>query len=372
MLKGWKDDVRKRERWNITRDRWLEWCPLLREACLVNEDLREANLYFADLRKSNLVLANLSGAKLSGAQLGGAELWNADLGKADFSGADLDGADIHSADLSGADLRAAGLRGANFGGANLSGTNLCGADLSGANFGGANLSGADLRSAYLHAANLCDANLSGTDLVGAIGMRLDGTDIRGARFSPNADEPWHHVRRGYTGGKFFFHLLLLVIFFGSMGLRTAMWAGVNRAQTAVVNAAQRLDDAAEKTKATHPDLAVAMSEASRELAKVKETFTEDTRTYRIWQVLLGLDRGPWACVLAVLLLVYNAGRGWLTYTVGAMREEEERSGFAPYWKDYKRAWYLHHYVMRWLILIAATSFAYHAYFWLTAKVVLPG
>lgn len=312
MLKGWKEEPHKRDQWNLTRMQWQYWRPLLR-----NADLKLTNLGKASLTWANLHAANLWWAKLSGAGLEEADLREANLEWADLTGA-----------------------------------NLTRANLTRANLTGANLAGADLRQVR--------------------GMRLDGNDIREVRFPPNVDEAWHHVRRGYTGTKFFFHLLLITIFFGSMGLRAAMWAGVNRAQTAVVNAAQRLDDAAEKAKATHPDLAVAMGEASRELAKVKETFTEDTRTYRIWQVLLGLDRGWTACVLAVLLLVYNAGRGWLTYTVGAMREEEERSGFAPYWKDYKRAWYLHHYVMRWLILIAATSFAYHAYFWLTAKVVLPG
>lgn len=151
-----------------------------------------------------------------------------------------------------------------------------------------------------------------------------------------------------------------------------MWVGVNRAQTAVVHAAERVDAAAQTAQATHPDLAAAMQDAAREIGNVTQTFTKTTNTYQVWQVLTGLDRGWGACALAILLLLYNIGRGWLTYQLGAMREESDRSGFAPYWKDYKLAWYTHHYLMRWLMLIAVLSFAYHAWFWLTATVVLPG
>ena len=203
-------------------------------------------------------------------------------------------------------------------------------------------------------------------------MRLDGNDVRDVRFPPNTSEAWHTVRREYTGTKFFFHLLLLTVFFGSMGLRAAMWVGVNRAQAAVVHAAERVDTAAKTARTTHPDLASVIQDSAQELAKVTQTFTESTNPYQVWQVLLGLDRGWGACALAVVLLLYNIGRIWLTYQIGALREESDRSGFAPYWKDYKRAWYAHHYVMRWLMFVAVLSFVYHAWFWLTAPVVLPG
>ena len=53
----------------------------------------------------------------------------------------------------------------------------------------------------------------------------------------------------------------------------------------------------------------------------------------IWRVLLQLDRGPLAAFLALSLIVYNALRALLTWGVGLMRDEEERSGLTPPWRS---------------------------------------
>lgn len=347
MLCMWRQKPGKRAHWNKAREQWPEWLPLLNGHSLAGFDLSNANLSGANLSESNLDNATLTGANLSKSDLSAATLREANLIRSDLSSAYLCGADLSDTTLFKA--------------------NLAGAVLHGAKLDDANISLADLRMAMLRF-----ASIKGVRLDGVRGMRLDGNDIREVRFPPNTSEAWHVIRRAYTGTKFFFHLLLLVIFFGSMGLRTALWVGVNRAQAAVVNAAERLDVAAESVQVTTPDFAAAMHIAAHELSKVQETFTQDTSTYQVWQVLLGVDRGWWAFALAVLLVVYNIARVWLTYMVGALREESDRSGYAPYWADYKWAWYWHNYVMRWLIFFAFGSFAYHAWFWLTSAVVLPG
>ncbi len=217
-------------------------------------------------------------------------------------------------------------------------------------------------------------NLRHCTLAHVRNMRLDGNDLKEVRFPPNTSEAWHTVRRAYTGTKFFFHLIPLTAFLGGYAVRMMMWVGVNRAQVAIVHAADKLEAAAITAAAppTHPESAVILGDAARELSHLNQSLTQTTREYEVWQVLLGLDRGWSTCALAVVLIAYNILRGYLTHDVGAMRDESDRSGFAPYWKDYKRAWYVHTYLMRWLMLIALVSFLWHAWGWLRSPVWLPG
>ena len=105
-------------------------------------DLRNANLLNANLRGTDFHGANLHNANLSGACLLNADLRGADLSSANLSGACLLNADLHNADLSSANLLNADLRVAD-----LHDANLRGACLLNANLRGADLHNADLRSA---------------------------------------------------------------------------------------------------------------------------------------------------------------------------------------------------------------------------------
>jgi hypothetical protein len=62
---------------------------------------------------------------------------------------------------------------------------------------------------------------------------------------------------------------------------------------------------------------------------------------RIWQLLLGIDRGIGRFLLTTTLLLYNALRGYLTYRLGPLRDEEERTGQTPFWYDYWLLWRAH-------------------------------
>ncbi len=81
----------------------------LRDADLVNADLRDAQLPGADLRRANLGNAQLDGANLSGADLRFTSLLGASLRGADLRGARLEGTDLRQSDLSGAQLDAGAL-----------------------------------------------------------------------------------------------------------------------------------------------------------------------------------------------------------------------------------------------------------------------
>lgn len=378
MLVGWSEANDKLQDWNGVREMYQKhWKPQIQNISLNNYHFSGgnfSNIYFAMV---SFVNANISNCDFHHSSLGNVNFTGGNLTATNFNGCVLGSSVLTSvnarlarfvdAKMSRVIASSGVFRSCDFTNADLRSANLTNADFANAKF-----VGADLRRVDFSNARLTDADFADAKLDGAKHLRFDGNNIRGTQFSSNIDEAWHHVRRAYTGTKFFFHLLLLTVFLGGMGLRAIMWLGVNKAQTAVVEASKRLDEAAAQASTTNPEVSVAISHAASELGKVTATFTDDIRTYQVWQVLLGLDRGLGPCLLAIMLLLYNAGRGWLTYTVGAMREEEERSGYAPYWKDYRLAWYIHFYAMRYLILLAGLSFAYHAYFWLTAKVVLPG
>jgi hypothetical protein len=86
--------------------------------------------------------------------------------------------------------------------------------------------------------------------------------------------------------------------------------------------------------------------------------------------LVGWDKSWLQVALVFVLLLYNVLRGFLTFKVSLLREEEERSHYAPALSDYWRL-YQAHWVVRILLFVALVSFAYHAWHWLTQEVWLP-
>lgn len=297
----------KVKEWNAYRKEHSDWEPDLHEA-----DLRDANLIGAKLAFANLDSAGLSRAKLQVAKLAEANLITADLAAADLSGADLS-----------------------------------------------------------KVMNLSGANLGGAKLFNVKGLILDGHFIRDASFSPNASDAWSVLRRKYTGTAFLFHMMLLLAFVIPYAARTAMWVAVNRSQVAICNTAGRLQRAADKMieQQDQPTAAV-LRQIGDELAETEQSLTDKSRKWYVWQLLLAMDKGWGFCALAIALLLYNTGRGFLTRKVGAMRDEEERSGHAPAYYDYRRLFMLHR-VVTVLWYVSVFTFGFHFYEWMKAPVYLP-
>ena len=396
----------------------------LSEANLSGADLDEADLTRADLSGANLGEADLSGANLSGADLSGANHRAANLRAANLSGADLSEANLHmaylskanldgarlfmailtGADLSGAGLRDANLRAANLRGASLRGADLGGADLSAADLSAAGLSearlfmaiftGADLREASFKRANLHrarfggppgqgglarfgyvgarldNADFEGADLREARGLRLDNTHIRNAKFSPNVQEPWSILRRKYTGARLFFHLLFLTAFVVPYAARTFLWVGVNRTETVITETVNQLCATAEDLRDEDAPSAETFTRITEELDRARSLSVERWETWSVWQLLLGVDKGASFWILAGLLILYNLCRYLLTSLVGALRDEEERSGYSPEWKRYRWLFWAHQFVAA-LWYVALVSFAWHGWHWLATPVLLP-
>lgn len=346
------------------------------ERYFVGAHLSGANLAEKDLRWANFMQASLTGADLSKADLRYADFYGANLSKAKFGEANLSEEMYHAVHFDDADLSEADLTRANLTGAWLYKAKLSKADLSHAtclrtkllhaNLAGANLEGTDLGEAVLE-----EANLEHADLRDVHGARLNSTFTRNAKFSPYAKDPWSVLRRNYTGPRFVFHLLLLVTFILPYVARTMMWVSVNRSQTAMMQITAHLTKAAADLEAAGNVGSHLLAQAAARLSEIQPCLTAQCRKWLVWQILLGVDRGWSYWTLAGALVLYNVSRGLLTWRVGPLREEEERSGYSPALKEY--VWLIWpHRIVTVLLYVAIASFLWHAYNWLSVPVWLPG
>ena len=243
----------------------------------------------------------------------------------------------------------------------------------GANFRGANLRGADLRGIDFKHAQLEDTNLELSDLRDVRNLRLDSTMVRNARFSPLARDPWSVLRRTYTGPRVFFTLLFLLVFFTPYVAKTLGWMAVDKTEDAIRSTVEELENELEDLeREEHPTarpmravlttleehlseeqiqqlqeiieqlenerhpLAIPMR---RSLDAVKRQLPPDDgkdndqwRKQRVWQLLIGTEKGLRYWLTALALLVFNVGKFTLTLLIAPMRDEEERSGHTPKWK----------------------------------------
>jgi hypothetical protein len=311
---------------------------------LSHVDLSKADLAGADLHRVDLSRAALRETTLTDARLNGSTLRDADM-----AWARLDRAYMYRADLSGANLRFASLVSADLTQAQLPRTQFGESDLTGSDLSGANLHRADLRGSRLRDTKLRGADLSEADLRGPLPIRLDGNDIRGARFSTYARDPWSVLRRRYTGPLMFLNLAFLFVFVAMYAARALAWWSLHVTQT-------RLG--------------------------VGEGW-ESTR--QLWQLLIGWDRGGLYAASALILIAYNILRGYLTRHLSLMRDAEERTGYVPNWAtgknlrgnfwshtaDYGWAWYVHAHFLRWVFWISVASFLLHAVPWLFTEIAVP-
>lgn len=377
---------------------WNEWraanpveTPALFGADLKGADLAECDLRGARLDGADLTGADLRQAKLDDASLTGAVLYEARLDKAALSGADLQSADLLSATASETILSNAKARGARMAGTVLRNAQLSRADLRDTDLREAELHGSDLRQARLDGAILWTTHFEDADLRDATGMRFDETIIRNTKFSPRSPDRWSTLRRHYTGPRYAITLLLLVAFAVPYLAKAAGWVAAARAQeaagVALLEAETRIE-ALDGSDATGSRAAVEAIRALR--GKLPVQGSDDWRTVRVWELLLGVDRGLPYLLTTCALLLYNLLRGLLTWVVGPMRDAEERSGVSPPHRVQGRtrrekllrwlrgdwaesyAWlWVPHRVVSVLGVVAAGSFLFHAVDWLSVVVWLP-
>lgn len=288
------------------------WGARFDDATLREAILSGAELGSASLQRANLVKANLEAAKMSSTNLEDSEMWEANLKRAALDHANLKRAKLFGCDLTGASLRMAD----------------CGA--------------ADLQGATLTECSLFLTNFERADLRNVTDAHFDSTIIRAAMFSSNAKDWWSVLRRRYTGPMFALHLLLLVVFALPYLVRAIWWHGISESQGLV----QRFGG--------NPCLVGDCAPGS----------------WTVGELVIGLDRPWYRWSLVIGLILYNISRGFLTLRVSLLRDQEERSGSAPSWGEYRRLVLLHGfvYVLFGLVLV---NFGYELWRLLWAPVSLP-
>lgn len=265
------------------------------------------------------------GTNLRGINLAGATLRDANLEEANLHGADLEGAYLAGAQLQRAVLQQANLRSATLSTANLEGASFTWAQLNGAVLQGAKMKGAELRQ----------ADCSGADLRGVRGAVFDETRLSDAICGLTARDPWSVLRRRYSGVMLVFHVALLMAFSLPFMGRAVFWRAVNHGQTLYSDAAAALVSALNDAETASTGLSVdgPATVARAKVAAIGPCGSEACEAFSVWQVLLQVDRGLLPACLAIGLLLYNVLRGIMTWWVGLMRDEEERSGLTPPWRS---------------------------------------
>jgi hypothetical protein len=163
------------------------------------------------------------------------------------------------------------------------------------------------------------------------------------------------------------------VFVGGYAARAMMWRGVNRAQESVMAISVRLSSQIELLSGSDSAAKQQLAEALHKIPPLTPTLTRKYEGWPIIAVLLSIDKWrtkPWLPVSTVILLLYNGLRFWLTKKVSALREEEDRSGFAPRLEDYRKLWTAHA-VGNCLIVFVVASFVCHAAAWVFGTVYLP-
>lgn len=402
-------------------------------ANLAGSDLRRAELNVANLTNARLSEANLADAELCHAVLNGAYLEHANLTGADLAHASLIDADLHHAVLIGADLHRADLTRAEMACADLTGADLSRADLSGANLPLANLSevrlqaavlaGATMRGSTLVRADLSQADLTGAQLLEADltraklkGAKLEDADlracrvhrldksyVRGAQFSALSarwwsflcaavfgplslwfdrrgwkraagavgfttvhNDPWSVLRQSYAGPRVLFLFFTVMLFALPYAGRAAVFSAVGPIEREGVLWAELRKKQVEARLAASPG-----DPALLEEHEMLDHILKRAERKPVWQVLLKWGQGaPWPVVLAAALILYNIGLYLLITSVSSLRDEEERSGWTPAWREYGYLIWIHRAVVV-LFYVSFAAFIINVVDLLGEEVVIP-
>src|SRR5262249_44487529 len=159
--------------------------------------------------------------------------------------------------------------------------------------------------------------------------------------------PWSVLRQSYAGPRVVVLLMGLVAFAAPYVGRVAMYALIGRAESVLVR---------------HPPPGPPW--------EVIAEMSERGHTRPALAYLLPWDQGVWHAALALVLVAYNIGVYRLISRVGPLRDEEERSGFAPAWAHY-RSLILVHWAVSMLFYVSLASFCWNLYVTLSWPIWVP-
>ncbi len=360
-------------------------------------DLSEADLGNANLSDSLIVNVNFKNAILNGTNFSGSTFSSVGFTNCHFSSTNLSKAFLYGADLSYSKID---------GHTNFTDANLSCADLNNTIIYSANMSGANLNLADLTGASISYSNFSNCDLRGTKGLRLDYCNIREAQFTPVAsrwwahlsnriirplhlwldrigrrkaaryldfpytyNDPWSVLRQIYSGPRVLFLFFFVVLFTLPYLSRAILLSTVSSVE-------QRAIDSWAQGKGHWPNAHSAIARPGADaiptpFEKPEDWIRAHSHPKPLWMILLKWDRGVvWPSALAVLLIIYNIGIYCLITSVGPLRDEEERSGWSPEWKEYSYLTWIHRMVTI-LFYVSFASFLWNSYELLNETVWIP-
>lgn len=308
--------------------------------------------------RPNLSLAILSKREFDGFNFDGTNFSGATLTASKFKDIRIRNGILEAADLSNAEFVNSKLQACNLQRATLERAKFVECDLSGANFTDGLLPG---------------ASFSGSSLQSVIGIRFDATYLREVQLSPYANDEWSILRRSYSGSRLFFHLVLLMVSMLPYAVQMFGWVSVSIVQDAEsilqVQAAKEVE-----RRVANTQFQSELDKVVARLLAMEPCLKSECVERSVLRILLGGVPGEWYhWLLTLCVVLYNAGRGGLIWTVGALRDEEDRSGYTPRrlgaggYQILMRA----HVTVRVLLVGNLVALAFHLVDWLSRIVVVP-
>jgi uncharacterized protein YjbI with pentapeptide repeats len=208
----------------------------------------------------------------------------------------------------------------------------------------------DFRGASFESMDLFGTELTNTDLRGARGYEFDDNLARGVILAPEASDRWSVLRRAYTGARFGFNAVFLLLFFLPIIGKAVFWAELAEIDTAAARLQSELQKIADalavfpypgvaQLATTLHNLAAAGLCGARHCVSVPLVLLLFGWPARFEaESILGYLTSLLGAMAAPALLVYNLLRGVLTFFVLPMRDEEMRSGHTPRWKWRDARW----------------------------------
>jgi hypothetical protein len=148
--------------------------------------------------------------------------------------------------------------------------------------------------------------------------------------------------------------------------RAAIYSAVGHVERQAAAQAETRKAQIEARLAVRPD----NPELREELDRIGQLLTRLERK-PVWMVLLNWDKGRvWPTALAGLLILYNIGLYVLITRVSTLRDEEERSGWSPAWREYGQLVWVHRVVVI-LFYVAVVSFLLNMAEVLREEILIP-
>ncbi len=276
--------------------------------------------------------ANLSGACLRHAHIkNGRWYWTsmagADLSHVRFEEVWLEGVDFSAGNLTAVHLDRCEVKRCAFRQARLADTHSFRTRFEATDLADSDARGAQFHDCSFAGARLTRARFENAEFIDCSHLAFDHNRIADTRLSATRPEAWQHLRRRYTVARLGAHLLLLLVAFlpaiSRVNGLVALEAGRQVATAALQDIETTFAGAAEAELGQ-------LQQFSAELRARLEPGGHPSTTRPLYYILLGFDRDYLFAATALLLLLYNLMRLWLTWNVSVLRDEGARTGRTPY------------------------------------------